>query len=109
MDGALSISVVKEILSCTLLRNYQTCSHSGKHDSFCARNKEEGTWGRAGGSVCSIRLQRHEHELVLWRHPSFTHYTIFELIKFAMFFPLCSFQDVFILTSSLMSLDGEET
>lgn len=25
-------------------------------------------------------------ELGLWRHPSFTHYTILELIKFATFF-----------------------
>lgn len=56
MNGPLSIFVAKEILSCALPPKYQTSSHSGKHDSFCARNKEEETWGWVGRQFANKKL-----------------------------------------------------
>lgn len=120
MKGAQSKSAVKELLSSPLPPpeiEHLVAQEGPLHPVQGIRKREPGPGSVELDNSANkgfIRTHRHKFELSLWRHPSFSHYTISELIKFAMvLYPsFRSFQDVFVstsfLTPTLMSLGGEE-
>lgn len=115
LKGAQNKSAVKALLSCPLTpeTEHLVIQVRTPHPLKGIKSGEPVEGKNKSANKNFIRTRKHKSDLSLWRHPSSSHYTIFELTKFAIFLPrLHRFHYVFIFTSclrpTLISLDDEE-